>query len=130
MNFNSFPKQYPKVSGYTDGEDSSYVTLRLFVMNIHASSDLLFITKTDGQNHLSTGYPLCKKPVKLTIHVKQREQRGKNNEEKNSNSCATKKNITGFYIEDESFQLPTDSWLRLPLQTGMSSFGGKFPFSP
>ena len=42
------------------------------------------------------------KPVKLTIDVKQREQRGLNNEEKNNNSCTIKKNISGFYTEDEA----------------------------
>ena len=45
----------------------------------------------------SMGYPRCKDL--LTIVVKQREQRWKNNEEKNSNSFATKKNMTGFYTE-------------------------------
>ena len=40
--------------------------------------------------------------MKLTIDVKQREKEGANNEEKNNNSCAIKKNITGIYTEDES----------------------------
>ena len=39
--------------------------------------------------------------MKFTIDVRQREHRGQNNEEKNKNSCATKKNITGFYTEDD-----------------------------
>ena len=37
--------------------------------------------------------------MKLTLDVKQREQRGKNNKDKNNNSCATKKNITDFYTD-------------------------------
>ena len=41
-----------------------------------------------------------KNPVKVTIDVKQREQRGQNNGEKN-NCCETKENITGFNTEDE-----------------------------
>ena len=47
---------------------------------------------------LRSGYP-----AKLTSDVKLREQRGENNKEKNNNSCTTKKNITGFYTEDESY---------------------------
>ena len=47
-----------------------------------------------------TGLSSVLKLVKLTIDANQREERGKSNEEKINNSCATKKNITGFYTED------------------------------
>ena len=47
------------------------------------------------------GFPRCQNLSSFIIDVKQREQRQKNNEAKNSNSCATKKNITGFHTEGE-----------------------------
>ena len=41
--------------------------------------------------------------MKLTIDIKQGRQ---NNEEKNKIRCATKKDITGFYTEDEPKNVP------------------------
>ena len=55
------------------------------------------------------------------IYVKKRVQKGQNNKEKNNNSCASKKNIIGFYTEDEPItyqprgpwgKLSTVKWLR------------------
>ena len=39
--------------------------------------------------------------MKVTTDVKQREQTGQNNGEKNNNSCEIKENNTGFYTDGE-----------------------------
>ena len=60
------------------------------------------ITKKLPQSQILGVYILgVKTEVKLTIDIKQREQREQNYGDKNNNSNATKKNITGFYIENE-----------------------------
>ena len=49
---------------------------------------------------LGEGFNLGVKICEAHHWRKMKRQRGQNNEEKNSNSCATKKNVTGYCTED------------------------------